>query len=98
MLSGPQAILNTLNEMPFTRVKLHFHQKYTSVDLNNPQLCYNSPKWPIRQPTPLGLCEQLHFEASNIFSRPHWGGFSVTPDLGKSPIINQYKYIDKILI
>ena len=56
------------------------------------QICYNSPKWHIRTPTPLGFCGQLHQEASKRFqlhseaskvsSRPHGGGFSVNPDLG----------------
>ena len=62
-----------------SKKKIHSGFEQSSTML---QICYNSPMWHIRTPTPLGFCGQLHQEASKSFSMPHGGGFSVNPDLG----------------
>merc|ERR1719494_644865 len=47
---------------------------------------YNSFGRPFRKLTPLGLCEQLHFEALLTFARSTKGGSSVNPDLNQESL------------
>ena len=49
---------------------------------------YNSSGRPFRKLTPLGLCEQLHFEAFLTFARSTKGGSSVNQDLRKRNWMN----------
>ena len=68
-----------------SKKKIHSGFEQSSTML---QICYNSPMWHIRTPTPLGFCGQLHQEASNTFPasskvfQTTWGRFHRQPRPG----------------